>query len=87
MRMATSVVTAILWLVAVSLRVRGPQRKVIPQQLHDEGGVFVAVFIQRVQFSYGIVESLESRNISLRFLQDIWNIKNLREIGDSNVHI
>ena len=41
--------------------VGGPEREVVPEELHDESGVLVALLVQRVQFRYGVVEGLEQR--------------------------
>ena len=43
----------------VALGVGGPQGEVVPQQLHDERGVLVAVLVQGVQLGDGVVESLQ----------------------------
>ena len=59
------VVGASFSLFAFSSRVRGPQRQVVPQQLHDEGAVLIAVLIQGVQLGNRIVESLKSENLPL----------------------
>lgn len=40
----------------LALEVRSPQREVVAQQLHDEGGVFVAVLGQGVELGNGLVE-------------------------------
>lgn len=56
---AALVVAALRRLVAVALRVRRPQRQVVPQQLHDQRRVFVRVFIECVQFSDRVVERLQ----------------------------
>ncbi|KYN30248.1 hypothetical protein ALC57_00287 [Trachymyrmex cornetzi] len=53
------VVAALLWLVPVALRVTGPQSEVVAQQLHDQCGIFVAVFIKCVQLRDRVVERLE----------------------------
>ena len=45
-----------LWLLGLSLLVGGPQRQVVPQQLHDERRVLVGVFGHIVQLSNGILE-------------------------------
>jgi hypothetical protein len=45
----------------ISLHVRGPECEVVPQELHDERGVLVTVFIQRVKFRNGIVEGLRTQ--------------------------
>ena len=38
--------------------VRGPEREVVPQELHDERRVLVALLVQRVQLRDGVVEGL-----------------------------
>merc|ERR1719323_508596 len=49
----------------------GPQSKVIPQQLHDEGAVFVRGVIQSVQFLNGGIEGFLGEVASfLWFLED-----------------
>ena len=37
---------------------RGPEREVVAEQLHDEGGVLVALLVERVELGDGIVEGL-----------------------------
>lgn len=54
------VVPALRGLVAVALRVRRPQRQVVPQQLHDEGRVLVRVLVQGVQFRDRVIERLQT---------------------------
>lgn len=56
---AALVVAALGRLVAVALRVRRPQRQVVPQQLHDQRRVFVRVLVQRVQFRDRVIERLQ----------------------------
>ena len=59
-------------LCATHLSVGRPQCEVIPQQLHDEGGVLVAVFAQRVQLGDGVVERLLGQLARLlRRVQDL----------------
>lgn len=48
-------------LLVVGSRVGRPQGEIVAQQLHDQRAVLVAVLVQRVQLSNGIVESLKSR--------------------------
>ena len=43
----------------VSDGVGGPQGQVVPEKLHDEGGVLVRVLVEGVELSDGIVEGLE----------------------------
>ena len=38
--------------------VRGPEREVVPEELHDERRVLVAILVQRVQLRDGVVERL-----------------------------
>lgn len=66
------VITGLLWFVSVALRIRRPQRQVVAQQLHNEGWVFVRVFVQCVQLCYRIIKRL--RYIS------VWNYKILLNI-------
>ena len=44
--------------------VRGPEREVVAQELHDERRVLVALLVQRVQLSDGVVEGLAKINSS-----------------------
>jgi hypothetical protein len=37
---------------------RGPEREVVAEQLHDEGGVLVALLVERVELRDGLVEGL-----------------------------
>ena len=48
---------------AVVGRVAGPQGEVVPEQLHDEGGVLVALLVQGVQLGDRIVKCL--KNVTL----------------------
>ena len=41
--------------------VRGPEGEVVAQELHDERRVLVALLVQRVQLSDGVVEGLAKR--------------------------
>ena len=59
---ARSVIATLLRFISVPLRVRGPECQVVPQELHDERRVLIAVFIQCVKFRYGIVESLQHKH-------------------------
>lgn len=52
------IIATLLRFVTVALGVRGPQGKVIPQQLHDQGGVFVGILVQGVQFGNRVIERL-----------------------------
>ena len=37
---------------------RGPEREVVAEQLHDEGRVLVALLVEGVQLGDGVVEGL-----------------------------
>merc|ERR1719159_888295 len=37
---------------------RGPQREVVPQELHDQRGVLIARIVESVQFLDGCIEGL-----------------------------
>ena len=37
---------------------RGPEREVVAEQLHDQGGVLVALLVERVELRDGVVEGL-----------------------------
>lgn len=50
--------TSALALVAVR---RGPQGQVVPQQLHDQGAVTVALLRQRIQLRNGVIKGLLSQ--------------------------
>lgn len=63
-RGARLVVTGLLRLIAIALRVGRPQREVVPQQLHDEGGVLVRILVERVQLGYRIIECLRNNRVS-----------------------
>lgn len=52
------VVASLLWFVPVALRVTGPESEVVTQQLHYQGGIFVAVLVEGVQFGDRVVECL-----------------------------
>ena len=55
-----SVVTATLpGILSLSRGVRGPQGQIVSQQLHDQGAVLVAVLVQSVQLSNGIIKCLQ----------------------------
>ena len=45
-------------LLALPRGVRGPQGQVVPQQLHDQGAVLVAVLVQSVQLRDGVIKGL-----------------------------
>lgn len=38
--------------------------EIVPKQLHDQGAVFVRLFIQCIQFSNGLIECLKQRAFS-----------------------
>lgn len=40
----------------IALHIRSPQCQVVSEQLHNQGGVFVAFFAQCVQLSDGVIE-------------------------------
>lgn len=40
---------------------QGTHCEVVPKQLHDEGAVFVGVFVERVQLCDGLVERLQQQ--------------------------
>ncbi|KAF4528823.1 hypothetical protein B566_EDAN015023 [Ephemera danica] len=61
-----SIVSAFLWLIPIPLCVRRPQRQVIPEQLHDERRVFIAVLIQGVQLRNRIIECLCKHTICIK---------------------
>ena len=42
----------------VTLEIRGPQGEVVPEELHDEGGVLVALLTQSVQLGDGFIKGL-----------------------------
>ena len=46
-----------LFSVALALHVAGPEGEVVPEQLHDQGRVLVALLRQRVQLGDRVVES------------------------------
>lgn len=56
---------------SVALHVGGPQREVVPQQLHDERGVLVALLRQRVQLGDRVVKrGLREPTRAVRTVQD-----------------
>lgn len=48
-----------LSLLLISGRVRGPQSKVVSEQLHNKRRVLVGVLVQGVQFGDGVIERLQ----------------------------
>lgn len=57
-----SVITTLLRFISIPLCVRGPECEVVPQELHDECRVLIAVFIQCVKFCNCIIESLKTQS-------------------------
>ena len=58
--------TALSALLSLARGVRGPQGQIVPQQLHDQGAVLVAVLVEGVQLGNGIIECLiEEQRYSL----------------------
>ena len=47
--------------------VGGPQRQVVPQQLHYQGAVLVTVLVEGVQLGDGVVKGLNYEVISIRY--------------------
>lgn len=62
------VVAALLWLIAITLGIGGPQSQVISQQLHDECWVFVWVLIECVQLGYRVIERLSGEQNTYIFI-------------------
>ena len=52
-------------LLALPRGVRGPQGQVVPQQLHDQGAVLVAVLVQSVQLRDGVIKGLKLNVLGL----------------------
>lgn len=52
-------VSALAALSSGVLHVGGPQREVVPQQLHDQGAVLVGLLAQGVELGDGLVERLQ----------------------------
>ena len=44
--------------IGVSLSIGSPQGQVVAQQLHDQRRILVRILVERVEFSYGVIESL-----------------------------
>ena len=40
------------------LKFRGPESQVVPDELHDSGGILVLVFFDLVNVSNGVIEGL-----------------------------
>ena len=57
------VVTAWLAVVTISSGVGGPEGQVITQQLHDQRRVLVAVLVEGIELSNGLIERLQKREI------------------------
>lgn len=74
-RGAGLVVAALCGLVAVALRVRRPEREVVPQELHDQRRVLVRVLVQRVQLRDRVVKRLQhhgpTSNIALTHVHNV----------------
>ena len=49
-----------MYVIYLTRGIAGPEREVIPEELHDEGGVLVGVLVQGVQLCYGIVKCLNA---------------------------
>ena len=47
----------------VSDGVGGPEGQVVPEELHDEGGVLVRVLVQSVELSDGVIERLQETTL------------------------
>ena len=52
-------------ILALACGVGGPQRQVVPQQLHDQGAVLVAVLVQSVQLRDGVIKGLKLNVLGL----------------------
>ena len=60
-----SVVTAALpGVLSLARGVRGPQGQIVPQQLHDQGAVLVAVLVESVQLGNGIIKCLQKTSVT-----------------------
>ena len=58
--------TALPGILSLSSGIRSPQGEIVPQQLHDQGAVLVAVLVEGVQLGNGIIECLiEDQRYSL----------------------
>ena len=55
--------------------VRGPEREVVAQELHDERRVLVALLVQRVQLSDGVVEGLAKTTVPNRIPIRLFELK------------
>ena len=56
--------TTLPGILSFSRGVRGPQGEIVTQQLHDEGAVLVAVLVEGVQLSNGIVKRLHKTSVT-----------------------
>ena len=50
--------TALPGILSLASGVGGPQGEIVPQQLHDQGAVLVAVLVEGVQLGDGVIEGL-----------------------------
>ena len=63
---------SVLTIGGVSLHFLGPQRQVVPEQLHDESGVFVKLVLDVVKVGDGVIEGCSRHLASLvRILLDL----------------
>jgi hypothetical protein len=54
------------------LQIRGPEGKVVAEQLHDQRGILVGVLVDVIEFSDGIIEGLLGELArALRGIQDL----------------
>lgn len=59
-------------LLTVALHIARPQREVVPQQLHDERAIFVALLAEGIQLGDGVVEGgLGQAARPVRAVQDL----------------
>lgn len=55
-----------------TLQIRGPEGKVVAEQLHDQRGILVGVLVDVIEFSDGIIEGLLGELArALRGIQDL----------------
>lgn len=57
------VIATFLWFIRISLCVGSPECKVVPQELHNKGGVLVWILVECVQLRDRVVESLKMTKI------------------------
>ena len=62
------VATTLSTVLSLARGVGGPQGQVVPQQLHDQGAVLVAVLVESVQLSNSIIKCLERSIVSSDWL-------------------